>query len=261
MLRVVLLAGLMAVFLLTSSTAIRAGETVFFDRASFPERPEKLRLKGRLAKPDGAGPFAAVVLMHGCGGVWRWNAAWEDRLKGWGYVVLDVDSLAPRGFGSICDHPGSLRGEDRALDAHGAKSYLMRQPFVDGNRIAVIGMSHGGWAVLHALRTWIRFRLDLPPFKAGIALYPWCDDASKLDAPLLIAIGELDNWTPAERCRRYVAGAATSHELILKTYPDAHHVFDLKDTWEVMGPYTLRYKADAAADAIERIRAFLAKHL
>jgi hypothetical protein len=38
------------------------------------------------------------------------------------------------------------------------------------------------------------------PFQAAIAFYPWClPRMQQLNAPLLILIGEADNWTPASR--------------------------------------------------------------
>ena len=42
----------------------------------------------QLTRPDGAGPFSAVVLMHGCGGVRPFHVAWGEHLKAAGYVAL-----------------------------------------------------------------------------------------------------------------------------------------------------------------------------
>ena len=41
-------------------------------------------------------------------------------------------------------------------------------------------------------------------------------------APLLILIGELDDWTPAEPSRKLAAG----YPVEIKVYPGAHHSFD-----------------------------------
>jgi poly(3-hydroxybutyrate) depolymerase len=52
-----------------------------------------LNLTGRLTKPEGKGPFPAVVLLHGCGGMQpRRDDRWSDRLSRWGYVTLQVCS-------------------------------------------------------------------------------------------------------------------------------------------------------------------------
>jgi dienelactone hydrolase len=86
---------------------------------------------------------------------------------------------------------------------------------VDAKRIGVMGGSHGGTTTVLAMAQ--------HGFRGGVALYPRCSVAAqayKPSAPLLILIGELDDWTPAADCRR-LAGEAT-----LKIYPGAHHSFD-----------------------------------
>jgi dienelactone hydrolase len=45
----------------------QAGSLVEFDNVS--EHAKPAQLFGYLARPDGAGPFPAVVVLHGCGGI------------------------------------------------------------------------------------------------------------------------------------------------------------------------------------------------
>lgn len=260
-----------------ATSAAKASESVSFSSATYPPTPYQVAqalqkgskpapvpgqpLTGRLTKPDGEGPFPAVVVLHGCGGTWRWNEVWSDRLAGWGYVVLDVDSFGPRGETSICGHPGSISGQTRALDAHGAKTFLAGLPFADPARVAVLGMSHGGWATLNAIQKSTTTDLGLKPFRAAVVLYPWCSKPSDLDAPLLILTGELDDWSPAARCRTFVAGVNSSSEVVLKVYPGAYHLFDLKGVDTRQEGHILRYDPEAADDAVQRIADFLAKYL
>jgi dienelactone hydrolase len=71
---------------------------------------------------------------------------WDQRLSDWGYVSLQVDSLAPRGITSICAG-GMIVMETlsyRAKDAYLAKAYLSTLPCVDSDKIGVMGWSHGG---------------------------------------------------------------------------------------------------------------------
>ena len=50
-----------------------------------------------MAKPDGAGPFPAVVGLHGCAGMHdTTKQKLADEFVGRGYVVLLVDSYATR---------------------------------------------------------------------------------------------------------------------------------------------------------------------
>jgi dienelactone hydrolase len=56
------------------------------------------------ASPAGAGPFPAIVALHGCGG--RGPREYEDALAdaftALGYVLLVVDSFGPRGIANRC---------------------------------------------------------------------------------------------------------------------------------------------------------------
>jgi len=75
-------------------------------------------LSGYLARPDSGlsaelggpsnvgAPFPAVVVLHGCNGMFGHSAVIADRLSSWGYVTLAVDSLGPRVSG-IANRCGS----------------------------------------------------------------------------------------------------------------------------------------------------------
>ena len=55
-------------------------------------------LTGYLARPAGEEPRSAIVLLHSCFGISKAEEIWSDRLVGWGYVVLSVDSFTPPRF-------------------------------------------------------------------------------------------------------------------------------------------------------------------
>jgi dienelactone hydrolase len=200
-------------------------------------------------RPDGAGPFPAVVIMHDCSGLGPRSSGapgrWATELVGRGYVVAMPDSFTPRGVPDGVCTAAPPRGVDvsperRARDAHDTLAYLRTLAFVDGGRVAVMGGSHGGSSTLAAMRASGEERGG---FAAGVALYPRCGTWLRGNigapyrpaAPLLILIGEADDWTPAADCRRLreVAGAAAPLSLIV--YPGAHHSFD--------SPHPTRYVA------------------
>src|SRR5215475_2406356 len=76
-------------------------------------------------RPEGAGPFPAVVLMHGCGGISPSNHEWSRWFRDEGYVALLVDSWTPRKVGTSCspDLP-DIPNTERFDDAIGALRYL-----------------------------------------------------------------------------------------------------------------------------------------
>lgn len=222
-------------------------------------------ITGRLTKPEGHGPFPAVVLLHGCSGVNKTrDARWVERMKQWGYVTLQVDSLGPRGIKSVCTYnfKDSMNIiEQRVQDAYDAKTFLEKIPFVDPKRIAVMGWSHGGRTTLDVL-----FSEKQRPFRAGIAFYPSCrSELAGLNAPLLILIGQADDWTPAKACVAMMPKKNTTQELLLKVYPGAHHGFDNRgannNVMGSTGPHHVEYQKEAAEDSIIQVKSFLKKHL
>jgi dienelactone hydrolase len=151
-----------------------------------------LTLEGKLTKPSGVGPFPALVLLHGCGGISRQrDDVWAKRLADWGYAALQVDSFGPRRESNICASRALLNDfvPLRVGDAYAAKSFLAGLPMVDPDRIAIMGWSHGGSSTLAAIspRTWGRAQKPDSPFRAAIAFYPYCGERlDRSESPLLI---------------------------------------------------------------------------
>lgn len=230
-----------------------------------PTSGNAVDLGGTLYKPEGAGPFPAVVLLHRCGGTQPWDHAWATRLKSFGYAALVLDSFGSRYISEACTRPGVLSLAERAMDAHSAKSFLASLPFIDPKRIAVMGWSYGGQSTLCAINPTLCDPLplaDKTPFRAAVAFYPNCQtELGALNAPLLILIGEKDDWTPAQRCvERKPPEGKGRYETIVKVYPGASHCFDCTGVRSALGHY-MAYDGDATSDSIEQVRAFLTKHM
>jgi len=229
-----------------------------------------MRKGDMIVQPDGTGPFPAVILLHGCGGPTSGEKLWAERLRGWGYLVLRVNSFAARGLKRVCGG-GILRPEERVPDALGALAYLRTRPDVDPRRIAVMGWSHGGSATLATLNNAPEEPAE--GFRAAVAFYPYCRQMRpwRTKTPTLILIGEADDWTPAVPCQALAdRQRRAGFDVTQVTYPGAHHVFDNP----LLGPdqrrapdalggrgATLQYNPAAADDSRVRVRDFLAKHL
>lgn len=142
----------------------------------YPSNPTRLTLIARLFVPDsavsGPGPYPAVVILHGSGGLWSNDVItnglisqfdeWGQLLADLGYLVLLPDSYNPRGipggFGSrrphydpaIDDHVCSPNYE-RPKDVVAALTYLVGRTDFDGTNVALMGFSHGAQTGINAV--------------------------------------------------------------------------------------------------------------
>src|SRR5207248_1293555 len=199
---------------LTSCSGWKSIRSTTMERLGFEGASQRLisgglirgdRIQGDLAKPDGAGPYPAVIGLHGCAGMHdTTKQRLADELVAWGYVVLLVDSYATRGIEHACTSSAFVTFLRRRPDAYGALIFLAGQTFVDPHRVAAVGFSAGGWVALSAAEP-NSFELFAPPsnlrFRAAAAFNPPCKQAmGRPGIPTLIFIGALDDWTPAADC-------------------------------------------------------------
>jgi dienelactone hydrolase len=228
------------------------------------------RIQGDLAKPDGAGPFPAVVGLHGCAGMHdTTKQRLADELVAWGYVVLLVDSYATRrGIDHACTSSAFATFVRRWPDAYGALAFLARQTFVDPQRVAVVGFSAGARVALSVAET-DSFEQFVPEgnlrFRAAAAFYPPCEQAvGRPGIPTLIFIGALDDWTPAADCSNRIARWGNDGPPVeLIVYPGAYHGFYYAylQPGRTMFDHWLEYNGEAADNADRRLHQFLDRHL
>jgi dienelactone hydrolase len=277
------LAGLAAPFW-SGRDGASAAERVQFESARYLVGPLQQRLArergetivrpadiidGYVTRPAGDGPFPALVYLHGCNGLpgafkrGEIKGLWSERLAAWGYVVLVVDSFTTRGIDNTC------AGEPapRVADAYGALAYLAHQTFVDARHIGIIGFSAGGIATLSAVEQHDAVLFEHEgeqTFKAAVAFYPVCASDGPSSIPTLILIGDRDDWSPADLCRRSTAKrAAAGSPVRLIVYPGAFHAFDvttLQPGRRYFGHW-VEYNAAAADAAAAEVRTFLAEQL
>lgn len=267
------------------------------------------QIPATVLKPDGPGPFPAVVIMHDCSGLGPRSSGapdrWARELMGRGYVIMIPDSFTTRGHaGGVCTDPSPSRAAvspfRRVRDAYAALAYVRTLPYVDGSRVGLMGGSHGGSTTLASMVAPESDRELLAHekragFAAAVALYPGCDarlggwrvarqsgssgpitdyiGVYKPISPLLILIGENDDWTPAEPCRKLTEAAQqASYPVRIKIYPGAHHSFDSDRPVRYIGE---RVNANSAtgrgattggdpkawADSIREVVAFFGQYL
>jgi dienelactone hydrolase len=255
-----------------------AAETVTF-------RGDDVTLSALLYKPGGAGPFPAVVALHGCAGLWGRNgeisarhADWAERLQQDGFLVLLPDSFGSRGAGPQCRSSDRVTrpSRERVADTRAAKAYLQSRTDVKADAISLLGWSNGGSTVLYAVERGRGARDGKPDFAKAIAFYPGCRVPAEREnwrarLPILILVGAADDWTPAGPCQDLVATAKRlGSPASIVVYPGAYHDFDhpnlpvrvhkgLAYTGNRKGVAHTGTDPAARADAIKRVPAFLAR--
>src|SRR5471032_1201369 len=135
---------LFALLLPGIGAAAARAETVHFPSVAVDNVAAGPETSGALYRPEGDGPFPAIVLAHTCAGVLPHTEIWGKRLASWGYVALAPDSFGPRGVSSVCLRGNVVSGNMRVADVAGAMNFLNAQPFVRKNDVGLIGHSHGG---------------------------------------------------------------------------------------------------------------------
>ncbi len=206
-------------------------------------------------QPQASGGVApqrpVVVALHGCGGLYASSGAragllnarhqaMGEMLQAQGYHVIFPDSLTARGENSLCAQTMGSRKitqRERRADALGALAWVRQQPWADGSRVAVLGWSHGGSAVLAA--TQVQHAQvsgsGLAPFKTALAFYPGCSDplakGYESNTSLAFFLGADDDWTPPAPCielaqRLKLKQQASGLSVELHVYAGAVHDFD-----------------------------------
>ena len=257
LIRLLAVASVSALPLLAATAARAEPETVYFKSAD-----GKTEIVGYLYKPDGPGPYPAIVLLHGRAGPYStrynkdctyvgrgitsdcnagtlsmrhqmWGRFWADK----GVLALLPDSFGPRGVGKGFgrhthgdpDRDATNEKTVRPFDAEGALTYLRARSDVADQPVFLQGWSNGGSTTLNVM---IR-QAAKSGFRAALAFYPGCGDKALLDqkvvttTPIALFMGDADEQVSPAECREVVkASTDAGTQLAATFYPGATHDFD-----------------------------------
>jgi dienelactone hydrolase len=238
------------------------------EAVQIPLNPLPFDVKGILRRPNGAGPFPAVILVPACD---RFVAIddknWGEALASWGYVVLTLDVFTPHGIAGreTCIYPAPPEIAD---DLYRGVNLLVERKLVDAERIVVMGFGRGGSLAFAAVDPKGAMQRARHKFNAAIAFYPPCGDIKGVMAvTTLLIVGARDEQT-SEACRKMAEGeddmgisrqhgAGVPIQLVI--LPDAYSGFDkpaFQKPVDVRGLH-VEYSKQAADKSKEIVRQFL----
>ena len=210
-------------------------------------------MRGYLVRPSGGGPHPGVLVIHENRGL---NPYIEDvvrRFGAAGFLAFGPDALTPLGGYPGNDDEGrelqrQLDRDAMTEDFVAATRFLMGHPECTG-RVGAVGFCFGGGMVA-------TLAIRIPELAAGVPFYgrqPAAEDVPRIQAPLLIHYGGLDERVNAGWPAFRDALEANGKEYTMHMYEGANHGFH-NDT-------TPRYDQEAAQLAQERTMAFFNEHL
>ncbi len=212
------------------------------------------RVGAYLAKPQGAGPSPAVIVIQEWWGLNDHVKDVAERYAHEGYVALAPDlyhgkvTADPNEAGKLM---GALNREDAIKDLLGAVAHLKGMKEVRGDRIGVTGFCMGGsYALLLPCRT--------KDIQAAAPYYGEIPDETtlrNLACPILYVYGDADFWITKDEVKRLEATLKKLNKPgEVKIYPGAPHAF-FNDTRKDV------YRQMEARDAWRRTLDLFAKHL
>lgn len=221
----------------------------------------------------------ALVIFHTCGGIKQHLSDWTEQALQEGYAVLVPDGL--RGLKSDCGSPPQISNARLVKDALDAVAHLAALPYVDAQRISVLGFSKGAFVA-----TWLAsssvaktLRPGTPSIASAAGVYGFCSLPKTrgrpqgvqilqpdTDRPLLMLLGGKDNETPPASCLEQLPSLkAAGAPVQWHVYPEATHGWDQSEnhgfTKVAYNGERVTYLYDKAAteDARKRVFEFLAQ--
>lgn len=175
-------------------------------------------VRAYVAKPDGEGPFPAVIMIHEFYGLNESIVGKADLLAEHGYLVVAPDtfrgsttSWIPRAIYQVI----STQPEDANADLDSVYAWLESQPDVDPGRIAIAGFCYGG-------RTSLVYSLHNNRLAATVIFYGSPETNAKvlmnLPGPVLGIFGGADQSIPVESVHAFDAAltqADIPHEITI----------------------------------------------
>jgi carboxymethylenebutenolidase len=209
---------------------------------------------GYTARPAGAGPFPAVLLLHDRFGVNRTVRAFCDSLAVSGYVAMAADMFRGEVTADLSQAERFVqlvKAEEAQQAARRAFLCLHNDGAVDSNRIAAWGLGFGATTALQLAAE--------EPYLRGVMLWqgatlPEAEALRRVAAPVFALFADTDNSRPREEITAFSQQLAQAGVRVETVILAGNREFS--DT-----AYGEGYTASAVGEGWSRTRLFLDKQL
>ncbi len=212
-------------------------------------------LQGYIARPKGAGPWSAVMVIQEWWGLDQQTRSIADRIAGLGYLAFAPDlyhgELAELGDSARATTLVQKYGANAPQELASAFDSIRQDPECNG-KIASVGFCFGGRM---SLALGLSRPLNAVCMFYGGGMQQLFDQLGRLKSPVLGLFGDNDQSIPVGTVQEFdklLDGLGAEHEIVI--YPNSGHAF-FRDG----DPHT--YRPEAAKDAWERLSRFFLKHL
>jgi carboxymethylenebutenolidase len=212
-------------------------------------------LSGHLAKPEGSGPWPALIVIQEWWGLDQQTKNIADRFASAGYLAFAPDlyhgELAQLGDGQKAMSLAQKYGQNAVIELQILFDTLKHHPDCNG-KVGSVGFCFGGRM---SLALGISRPLDAICTFYGGGMQQLFDQLGSIKCPVLGLFGDQDQSIPVgtvEQFDKLLNELNIPHEI--KVYPNSGHAF-FRDT----DPNV--YKLEAAKDAWERVTKFFKSNL
>jgi dienelactone hydrolase len=195
---------------------------------------------GVLREPASPAPRAAVVFVHGSGGVDSRGECYANALNEAGFVTLEIDLWAARGVNSPQERP--RHPAETLPDTFAAFDFLSNRNGINPARIGIMGTSWGGVVSMLSATQRVRdaFAKSGHTFAAHAPLYPACwlynqvpgfEFRNLTGAPVFIQAGADDLYDDPDTCEKLVESLSVADKAFVTsvTHAGATHAWDRRE--------------------------------
>jgi len=220
---------------------------------SVPRANGKGEMESFLAKPDGAGPFSGIIVIHEIFGLNDNIRDISRQFAEQGYAALGVDLFSNRNR-MVCMlqiiHGMMIRPLNNSMldDLKSSVAYLQKQSGVDANRIGAVGFCMGGTYAL-------QLAITDKGMKAASIFYGMNPKPLEAVAEACPIIGNYPDKDFTTKAARELETSLTKYNVPhdIKIYDDTQHSF--------YSQQRTPFEVDASKDAWQRMLSFFGQHL